>query len=81
MGGALPKLRDDRRYSTRPRRRPNRSDQAGDNTLFVTVVGRQWWWEYPYDHYTGKPIRALGPDEKETDLPIITANEPPRAAP
>src|SRR5262249_25805853 len=47
----------------------------GDNTLFVTVVGRQWWWEYQYDYYNGKPIRALGADRKETDLPVITANE------
>jgi cytochrome c oxidase subunit 2 len=49
--------------------------RAGDNTLFVTVVGRQWWWEYTYDHYNGKPIRAVGPDGRETDLPVITANE------
>jgi cytochrome c oxidase subunit 2 len=41
----------------------------------VTVVGRQWWWEYQYDHYNGKPIRAVGPDGKEIDLPVITANE------
>src|SRR5262249_27685068 len=31
--------------------------QDGDDTLFVTVVGRQWWWEYTYDCYDG---RALG---------------------
>jgi cytochrome c oxidase subunit 2 len=49
--------------------------QEGDNTLFVTVVGRQWWWEYQYEHYNGKPIRALGPDGRETDHPVITANE------
>src|SRR5499427_606623 len=48
---------------------------AGDNTLFVTVVGRQWWWEYTYDHYNGKPIRGIGPDGRETDVPVITANE------
>ena len=35
----------------------------GDHTLFVTVVGKQWWWEYTYDHYDGKP------------LGFITANE------
>ena len=35
----------------------------GDNTLFVTVVGRQWWWEYTYDHYNGK------------ELSFTTANE------
>jgi cytochrome c oxidase subunit 2 len=49
--------------------------KAGDNTLFVTVVGRQWWWEYQYDYYNGKPIRAFGPDGKETDRAVITANE------
>jgi cytochrome c oxidase subunit 2 len=49
--------------------------REGDNTLFVTVVGRQWWWEYQYDHYNGKPIRAVGPDGKQIDLPVITANE------
>jgi cytochrome c oxidase subunit 2 len=54
---------------------PPPEPRAGDNTLFVTVIGRQWWWEYHYDHYNGKPIRAVGPDGKETDLPVITANE------
>ena len=28
--------------------------RPGDNALFVTVVGRQWWWEYTYDHYNGR---------------------------
>jgi cytochrome c oxidase subunit 2 len=37
--------------------------RQGDNTLFVTVVGRQWWWEYRYDHYNGR------------ELGFITANE------
>jgi cytochrome c oxidase subunit 2 len=54
---------------------PPPEPRAGDNTLFVTVVGRQWWWEYTYDHYNGKPIRGIGPDGRETDLPVITANE------
>src|SRR5262249_61855124 len=54
---------------------PPPQPRSGDNTLFVTVVGRQWWWEYQYDHYNGKPIRAVGPDAKETDLPVIIANE------
>ena len=39
------------------------AEQPGDSTLFVTVVGRQWWWEYRYDTYDG---RKLG---------FITANE------
>jgi cytochrome c oxidase subunit 2 len=42
---------------------PPPQPKEGDNTLFVTVVGRQWWWEYTYDHYNG---RALG---------FTTANE------
>jgi cytochrome c oxidase subunit 2 len=54
---------------------PPPQPHAGDNTLFVTVVGRQWWWEYQYDHYDGIPIRAVGSDGRATDLPVITANE------
>jgi cytochrome c oxidase subunit 2 len=30
--------------------------RPGDNALFVTVVGRQWWWEYTYDTYDGRPL-------------------------
>ena len=37
--------------------------KPGDNTLFVTVIGRQWWWEYHYDTYDGRP------------LGFVTANE------
>jgi cytochrome c oxidase subunit 2 len=37
--------------------------RPGDNALFVTVVGHQWWWEYRYDHYNGR------------ELGFITANE------
>jgi cytochrome c oxidase subunit 2 len=35
---------------------PPPQPREGDNTLFVTVVGRQWWWEYQYDHYNGRPL-------------------------
>src|SRR5436305_4450344 len=35
---------------------PPPQPQTGDETLFVTVVGRQWWWEYTYDHYNGRPL-------------------------
>jgi cytochrome c oxidase subunit 2 len=37
--------------------------EAGDNALFVTVIGHQWWWEYVYENYDGRP------------LGFITANE------
>jgi cytochrome c oxidase subunit 2 len=36
--------------------RPPPQPREGDNTLFVTVVGRQWWWEYTYDHYNGEKL-------------------------
>jgi cytochrome c oxidase subunit 2 len=36
---------------------PTPSPPGPDNhPLFVTVVGRQWWWEYRYDHYDGKEL-------------------------
>jgi cytochrome c oxidase subunit 2 len=37
--------------------------RPGDNALFVTVIGHQWWWEYVYETYDG---RTLG---------FVTANE------
>jgi cytochrome c oxidase subunit II len=43
---------------------------AGDQTLFVTVIGHQWWWEYVYTRYNGKELRA-DPDQQSA----ITANE------
>jgi cytochrome c oxidase subunit 2 len=42
---------------TPPESRPD------DHTLFVTVIGHQWWWEYVYDKYDGR------------DVGFITANE------
>jgi cytochrome c oxidase subunit 2 len=36
--------------------RPPPLPHSGDNTLFVTVIGRQWWWEYTYDHYNGREL-------------------------
>jgi cytochrome c oxidase subunit 2 len=30
--------------------------RPGDKALFVTVVGRQWWWEYNYETYDGRPL-------------------------
>jgi len=36
---------------------------AGDNALYVTAIGHQWWWEFHYTSYNGEP------------LDFITANE------
>jgi cytochrome c oxidase subunit 2 len=30
--------------------------QPDDHALFVTVVGRQWWWEYTYDFHDGRKL-------------------------
>src|SRR5262249_39569143 len=50
--------------------------RAGDNALYVTVIGRQWWWEFRYDHYDG---RTLGfPTANELHIP---AGEPGKARP
>jgi cytochrome c oxidase subunit 2 len=35
---------------------PPPQPRDGDHTLFVTVVGRQWWWEYQYDHSDGEKL-------------------------
>jgi cytochrome c oxidase subunit 2 len=44
----------------------------GDNALYVTVIGRQWWWEYHYDYYNGESLRCESGSQK---LPVVTANE------
>ena len=49
---------------------------AGDNTLFVTVVGRQWWWEYRYDHYNGRPLGFT--TANELHMPVSDAGVPRR---
>lgn len=33
-----------------------RTPQPDDHALFVTVIGRQWWWEYVYESYDGKKL-------------------------
>jgi cytochrome c oxidase subunit II len=34
-----------------------------DHSLFLTVIGRQWWWEYTYDHYDGRQIGVTTANE------------------
>jgi cytochrome c oxidase subunit 2 len=43
--------------------RGNPAPPPGSKPLHVTVIGRQWWWEYHYDSQDGK------------ELGIVTANE------
>lgn len=45
-----------------------------DGTLFVTVIGRQWWWEYIYDHYDGRPLGFA--TANELHVPVSAEGQP-----
>jgi len=49
---------------------------SGDNTLFVTVVGRQWWWEYHYEYYNGEKLAFTTANELH-----VPAGEPDAPCP
>jgi cytochrome c oxidase subunit 2 len=53
---------------------PPPEPKEGDKTLFVTVIGRQWWWEYRYDHYDGKPLGFI--TANELHVPAAPGKEP-----
>ena len=42
---------------------PDPRPPAGSKPLYVTVIGRQWWWEYRYTSYDGKPLDFLTANE------------------
>jgi cytochrome c oxidase subunit 2 len=48
--------------------------RPGDQTLFVTVIGRQWWWEYRYDYYDGKELGFT--TANELHFPVSTGEVP-----
>jgi cytochrome c oxidase subunit 2 len=50
--------------------------EKGDNALFVTVVGRQWWWEYRYEYYNGEKLDFITANELH-----IPANDIPQTPP
>jgi cytochrome c oxidase subunit 2 len=39
------------------------SPHPGDDALYVTVVGRQWWWEYNYQSYDGRQLNFTTANE------------------
>jgi len=55
---------------------PPSRPRASDQTLLVTVVGRQWWWEYTYESYNGKKLGFTTANELH-----IPASEPGVARP
>jgi cytochrome c oxidase subunit 2 len=48
--------------------------RPGDQTLFVTVIGRQWWWEYRYDYYNGEKLGFT--TANELHFPVSAAGVP-----
>jgi cytochrome c oxidase subunit 2 len=55
---------------------PPASPKANEQALFITVVGRQWWWEYTYESYNGKTLGFTTANELH-----IPASEPGVARP
>ncbi len=49
---------------------------AGDNALYVRVIGHQWWWEYVYESFDGKELNFI--TANELHIPVGT---PEKAAP
>ena len=37
--------------------------RTGDDSLFVTVIGHQWWWEYRYEQYDGRKLGFTAANE------------------
>jgi cytochrome c oxidase subunit 2 len=51
-----------------PTRRPD------DGTLFVTVIGHQWWWEYRYEAYDGRTLSFT--TANELHVPVSEPSRP-----
>lgn len=45
--------------------------RSGDNALFVTVIGHQWWWEYVYETYEGRKLNFV--TANELHIPVSDA--------
>ncbi len=45
-----------------------------DNALYVTVTGRQWWWEYTYETYNGRKLGFI--TANELHIPLSDADQP-----
>lgn len=46
--------------------------RPGDDALFVTVIGRQWWWEFRYVSYDGQSLHFA--TANELHVPASTAD-------
>jgi cytochrome c oxidase subunit II len=48
--------------------------RPGDATLFVTVIGHQWWWEYRYEAYDGRKLGFT--TANELHIPVSEEGKP-----
>jgi cytochrome c oxidase subunit 2 len=48
--------------------------QPGDNALFVTVIGHQWWWEYRYETFDGRKLGFT--TANELHVPVSSVGQP-----
>ncbi len=48
--------------------------RPGDGTLFVTVIGHQWWWEYRYEAYDGHNLGFI--TSNELHIPVSEEGRP-----
>ncbi len=50
--------------------------QLDDHALFVKVIGHQWWWEYRYETYDGRPLNFT--TANELHMPVSETGQPRR---
>lgn len=50
--------------------------KLGDNTLHITIVGRQWWWELIYDDYNGRKLGFTTANELHVPASADGVNRP-----
>jgi cytochrome c oxidase subunit II len=53
---------------------PPPTPRSSDSTLFVTVIGHQWWWEYRYEAYDGRKLNFT--TANELHIPVSTEERP-----
>lgn len=53
---------------------PPPQPEPEDQSLFVTVIGHQWWWEYRYDHYNGHELGFT--TANELHVPVSEDGQP-----
>ena len=46
--------------------------EPGDSALYVTVIGHQWWWEYVYESFDGRPLKFV--TANELHMPVSDSN-------